>query len=134
MISLPFRRQTQDPISARLYGTIVAQARSPSFYRDYGVPDTVAGRLDMIVLHLVLALRQLKRGPEAAQSIGQEHETHRVAVDDEQDRPRPRAAGTVTHGRPPARSRADARPLPWSGISLGPRRLHHPSSERATAL
>jgi cytochrome b pre-mRNA-processing protein 3 len=36
---------------------IVAQARSPSFYRNYGVPDTVAGRLDMIVLHLVLVLQ-----------------------------------------------------------------------------
>jgi cytochrome b pre-mRNA-processing protein 3 len=38
---------------------IVAQARSQAFYLDYGVPDTVPGRLDMIVLHLVLLLRLL---------------------------------------------------------------------------
>ena len=49
---------------------IVAQARSPSFYRDYGVPDTVTARLDMIVLHLVLLLRQLA-ATGAATSLGQ---------------------------------------------------------------
>lgn len=42
-----------------LYGMIVAQARTPSFYRDFAVPDTVEGRFDMIVLHLVLAGRRL---------------------------------------------------------------------------
>jgi cytochrome b pre-mRNA-processing protein 3 len=40
------------------------------------VPDTVAGRLDMIVLHLVLLLRQLAReqgnAPGAATPIGQQ--------------------------------------------------------------
>jgi cytochrome b pre-mRNA-processing protein 3 len=56
MISLPFPRRRQATIDA-LYGMIVAQARSPVFYQEYGVPDTVSGRLDMIVLHLVLALR-----------------------------------------------------------------------------
>lgn len=40
---------------------IVAQARSPSFYRDYQVPDTVNGRFDMIVLHLVLVLGRLRQ-------------------------------------------------------------------------
>ncbi len=61
MISLPFRRSRQTANIDALYGTIVAQARSPAFYRTYGVPDTVAGRLDMILLHLVLLLRQLAR-------------------------------------------------------------------------
>lgn len=52
---------------------IVAQARSPSFYRGYGVPDTVDGRLDMIVLHLVLVLRQLSNAPDAPPApIGQQ--------------------------------------------------------------
>jgi cytochrome b pre-mRNA-processing protein 3 len=43
----------------RLYGTIVAQARAETFYRDFGVPDTVNGRFEMIVLHAVLLLRRL---------------------------------------------------------------------------
>ena len=72
MIQLPFRRPARDPTIAALYGMIVAQARSPYFYRGYGVPDTVDGRFDMIVLHLVLFLRRLKSEPSAAQSLGQE--------------------------------------------------------------
>jgi cytochrome b pre-mRNA-processing protein 3 len=58
MISFPFRRPNRPNIDA-LYGMIVAQARAPAFYRGYGVPDTVDGRLDMVVLHLILLLRGL---------------------------------------------------------------------------
>ena len=72
MIPLPFHKLKRDSIFATLYGMIVAQARSPSFYVGYGVPDTVAGRLDMIVLHLVIFLQCLKHGSSAAQSLGQE--------------------------------------------------------------
>src|SRR6202142_2624077 len=43
-----------------IYGTIVTQAREPSFYRDLGVPDTVDGRFDLLVLHLWMVLRRLK--------------------------------------------------------------------------
>jgi cytochrome b pre-mRNA-processing protein 3 len=71
MMSLPFRRSRRDPKIDALYGTIVAQARSPEFYRGYGVPDTVAGRLDMIVLHLVLALRRLSAAKDGAPPVGQ---------------------------------------------------------------
>ena len=39
---------------------IVTQAREPSFYRDMGVPDTVNGRFDLLVLHLWMVLRRLK--------------------------------------------------------------------------
>jgi cytochrome b pre-mRNA-processing protein 3 len=44
-----------------IYGMIVAQAREPLFYQALGVPDTVDGRFDMIVLHLWMVLRQLQR-------------------------------------------------------------------------
>jgi cytochrome b pre-mRNA-processing protein 3 len=43
-----------------IYGMIVAQAREPSFYRDLGVPDTVNGRFDLLLLHLWMVLRRLK--------------------------------------------------------------------------
>jgi cytochrome b pre-mRNA-processing protein 3 len=69
MISLPFRRASQGGNIDALYGMIVAQARSPEFYRGYGVPDTVDGRLDMIVLHLVLVLRQLTKATLAGQKL-----------------------------------------------------------------
>jgi cytochrome b pre-mRNA-processing protein 3 len=55
-----------------LYGTIVAQGRAPAFYADYGVADTMAGRFDMIVLHLVLFLRRLRREPAPIRALGQE--------------------------------------------------------------
>jgi cytochrome b pre-mRNA-processing protein 3 len=43
-----------------IYGMIVTQAREPLFYRDLGVPDTVNGRFDVLVLHLWMVLRRLK--------------------------------------------------------------------------
>ncbi len=59
MILRPFRRIAENRTIAALYGMIVAQARSAAFYADYAVPDTVEGRFDLIVLHLVLLLRRL---------------------------------------------------------------------------
>ncbi|MBU6456835.1 MAG: ubiquinol-cytochrome C chaperone [Bradyrhizobium sp.] len=53
-----------------IYGMIVTQARDPLFYRDLGVPDTVDGRFDLLVLHLWLALRRL-RAIEAASALSQ---------------------------------------------------------------
>lgn len=42
------------------YEAIVAAARHPRFYAEWGVPDTVDGRFDMIILHMFLALDRLK--------------------------------------------------------------------------
>jgi len=76
MILPGFRRRSQARIIAALYGAVVAQARCASFYTDYGVPDTVEGRFDLIVLHLVLLLRRLgqESGQETAlrSSLGQD--------------------------------------------------------------
>jgi len=72
MILPLFRRAARsgDTISA-LYGAIVAQARSPAFYRDYSVADTVDGRFELILVHLALVLRRLRRD-EALRPLGQE--------------------------------------------------------------
>jgi cytochrome b pre-mRNA-processing protein 3 len=76
MILPGFRRRSQARIIAALYGAVVAQARSASFYTDYGVPDTVEGRFDLIVLHLVLLLRRLGQeagqGTDLRRSLGQD--------------------------------------------------------------
>jgi cytochrome b pre-mRNA-processing protein 3 len=71
MILPLFRRNRQDATINRLYGAIVAQARLPAFYAEVGVPDTVEGRLDMIMLHAVLLLNRLRREDAAIQAIGQ---------------------------------------------------------------
>ena len=49
----------------------VAQARSVTFYRDFGVPDTVDGRFDMLVLHVFMILHRLKREGEVGRRTGQ---------------------------------------------------------------
>ena len=43
-----------------IYGMIVTQAREPRFSRDQGVPDTVNGRFDLLVLHLWMVLRRMR--------------------------------------------------------------------------
>jgi cytochrome b pre-mRNA-processing protein 3 len=50
-----------------IYGMIVTQAREPIFYRDLGVPDTVNGRFDLLLLHLWLLLRRLRTVQSASQ-------------------------------------------------------------------
>jgi cytochrome b pre-mRNA-processing protein 3 len=56
-----WRRTRAETTIDGVYGTIVAQARLPIFYTEYGVPDTVEGRFEMIVLHQALATRRLAR-------------------------------------------------------------------------
>ena len=63
MILHLFRPNPQNDSMARLYGMIVAQAREEAFYRAYDVPDSVNGRFEMIVLHVLLLLRRLGCGP-----------------------------------------------------------------------
>ena len=64
MIFQFFRRTRDDPSIASLYGAIVAQARAKALYQRFGVPDTVNGRVEMILLHLVLLLRRLNEEPD----------------------------------------------------------------------
>lgn len=56
----------------RLYGAIVAQTRMPVFYTAYGVPDTVEGRFDFLVLHMHLVNERLAALGEAGVTLGQE--------------------------------------------------------------
>jgi cytochrome b pre-mRNA-processing protein 3 len=72
MILPMFRRSSHTRTIRVLYGAIVAQARSATFYADYGVPDTVEGRFDLIVLHLVLVLQRLSRTDGTGRGFGQE--------------------------------------------------------------
>ena len=44
----------------RMYQSLVAQARSASFYTKMDVPDTIEGRFDMILLHLFLVDERLE--------------------------------------------------------------------------
>jgi cytochrome b pre-mRNA-processing protein 3 len=54
-------RARREPSAGRkLYFAVVAQSRLPAFYGSFGVPDTVPGRFDMVVLHAALVFRRLR--------------------------------------------------------------------------
>lgn len=64
------RDPLQEPTRA-LYGSIVAQAREPAFYGRYGVPDSVDGRFDLIILHVFLVMNRLKQEPARSADLSQ---------------------------------------------------------------
>jgi len=72
MILSVFRRRKPTGTIDALYGVIVAQARFPSFYRNYGIPDTQDARFDLIVLHQVLLARRLAHDGEAGRAMSQD--------------------------------------------------------------
>jgi cytochrome b pre-mRNA-processing protein 3 len=67
----PLFRRSPKPTITALYGAIVAQARHAEFYQNCAVPDTVLGRFDMIVMHLVLVLRRLRAGDPETRAVAQ---------------------------------------------------------------
>lgn len=61
-----FRRRAQERQSlADLYAAYANQARAPAFYAELGVPDTVDGRFDLLVLHAWMVMHRLDAEPEA---------------------------------------------------------------------
>lgn len=52
-------------VARSLYGSSVTAAREPALYTGLGVPDTIQGRFEMIVLHVALLLRRLGTEGEA---------------------------------------------------------------------
>ncbi len=64
-VAMPWRRK--EKVAEKLYGAIVAQARLPLFYQEFGVPDTLEGRYLVLSLNLFAVLHRLKgEGPPAA--------------------------------------------------------------------
>ena len=54
-----FAKPPADPGVTALYQACIIQARRPEFYGAYGVPDTVDGRFDLLLLHVYLVMRRL---------------------------------------------------------------------------
>ncbi|MBB4286846.1 ubiquinol-cytochrome C chaperone family protein [Roseospira goensis] len=76
------RARARDRAQARavvesLYGEVVRRARQPALYLTWGVPDTLDGRYDMLVLHAYVLFRRLGalRREEAARTGRDEAET-----------------------------------------------------------
>ncbi len=72
MLNKRMRSQRAHKATANdLYGVIVAHARRRAFYADDGVPDSVAGRFEMVVLHMVVFLERLEGGSDDERRLGQ---------------------------------------------------------------
>ena len=59
-------------VAERVYRDLVKQARTPSFYRDLGVPDTPEGRFEMVGLHVALVVRRLRTAGAPGSALAQE--------------------------------------------------------------
>jgi cytochrome b pre-mRNA-processing protein 3 len=59
------------PRASKLYGAIVAQARLPALYRDFGIPDTLDGRFAAVSLHLFAVLHRIKAEGGKAHDLAQ---------------------------------------------------------------
>lgn len=65
------RRGHRKETAEALYRSIVAQVRQPEFYRWHGVPDSLDGRFELLVLHCVLVIRCLRQSGPAAEDLAQ---------------------------------------------------------------
>lgn len=65
------RSRPSNPVRS-VYEAIVARARQPELYTAAGVPDTVDGRYDMIVLHADVVMVHLQGGDEQDKAFAQE--------------------------------------------------------------
>jgi cytochrome b pre-mRNA-processing protein 3 len=71
MLARLSRRRDRTEAAHALYLALVRQAREPAFYSECGVPDSLEGRFDMIVLHAFLIMRRLRAEGEAGAALAQ---------------------------------------------------------------
>jgi len=71
-ISTFTRRPSNRPVIDRLHGEIVAAARNPVLFSDFGIADTFEGRFESVVLHAWLLLRHLRALPAPAPDVAQD--------------------------------------------------------------
>ena len=66
-----FRQDPRRGAAHAAYARIVERAREPVFYTDWGVPDTLDGRFELLALHAFLVLNRLKREHAASEGFAQ---------------------------------------------------------------
>jgi cytochrome b pre-mRNA-processing protein 3 len=62
-------RRNRRQVARSLYGSSVTAARAPIFYAEWGVPDTLQGRFEMLALHVALVLGRLSRDGEPGRRL-----------------------------------------------------------------
>lgn len=66
------KKNNNRAIVDRQYATLTAAARTPAFYMDLSVPDTVMGRFEMLSIIMILYFRRTKSSGVSGQEIAQE--------------------------------------------------------------
>jgi len=66
------RRHARRAAVLAVYERIVERARESRFYTEWGVPDTLDGRFEVLALHTFLVLNRLKRDHTATAAFAQE--------------------------------------------------------------
>jgi len=79
-----FDRSEREQEPYAIYGALVSQARSPALYLHAGVPDTLEGRFEMVLLHAFLVLRRLRlvAEPHVAQAKALSQRVFDILFDD----------------------------------------------------
>ena len=67
-----FRRSRNEALIDRLHGEIMAAARQPALFLDYGVADTVEGRFEALCLVATIAIDRMQALPSPGPEIAQE--------------------------------------------------------------
>jgi cytochrome b pre-mRNA-processing protein 3 len=62
-------RRDHRQVARSLYGSSVTAARAAILYAEWGVPDTLQGRFEMLALHVALILGRLSRDGEPGQRL-----------------------------------------------------------------
>lgn len=75
MLNWLTNRNPSATTARELYGSSVAQARQPAFYRNWCVADTFSGRFDLVMLHVGLLVRRLsgdgRQGADLARALSE---------------------------------------------------------------
>ena len=69
---LSLGRRPNQRITDALYGEIVASARQPTFYSEWGVPDTPLGRFEMLSVHMFLFLDRARGSSATLGDVAQD--------------------------------------------------------------
>jgi cytochrome b pre-mRNA-processing protein 3 len=72
MIFRFFGRDRQPSAVDTTFARVVDASRRPVLYTDYGIPDTVEGRFESVIVHMVAVLRRLRDMPPPADDFAQD--------------------------------------------------------------
>ena len=66
------RKKSGQDLVLLLHAHIVEASRRPALYGERGLPDTMEGRFEALVLHVLVVLRRLRQLPPPADDVAQE--------------------------------------------------------------